>query len=60
MLCSDGVDLAPTQLFGEPHERETWEREVEHVEERKGELLQKNSLNPNCMVSSSQLRGGFI
>jgi hypothetical protein len=42
MVCSVGVDLAPTQSFEEPHERGgTWE-------ERRGELPKGTPLNLLC------------
>jgi hypothetical protein len=44
-VCSGGVDLAPTQPFGEPYERGTWERVEAHGKERIGDLLKGTPLN---------------
>jgi hypothetical protein len=54
-VCSDGVVLAPTQPFKEPHERERCERETEeaHGDERRGELL-KGTPTICCVLSSSK------
>jgi hypothetical protein len=38
------------QPFGEPHEREKWERGEAHGEGRRGELLKETPLDMLCVL----------
>jgi hypothetical protein len=57
-----GDNLAPMQPFGEPHEREREGRGEAHEGYRRGDPLQRNSLNPRVSISppsrASLYRGG--